>query len=191
MSALTPDIPTQRALKRATRLSGDGLFKALTAVCAALVLVVLAGMLIKTTAEAWPAFSKEGLGFVTTNDWVPSAGRYGGAAFIYGTMLTSVIAVILAVPMALLIALFLTDVAPRRLRLALGYLVDLLAAVPSVVYGLWGVIVMVPFLTEHVWQPMSEHLGFIPFFDEFLSGRNFATAGVILAIMILPIVSPI
>jgi phosphate transport system permease protein len=191
MSAITPDTTPERRLKRASRLSGDGTFKALTAVCAGSVLLILAGMLVETTNEAWPAFRKEGIDFVLANDWVPSAGRYGGAAFIYGTLVTSVIAIVLAVPMAVLIALFLTDVAPRRLRLPLTYVVDLLAAVPSVVYGLWGVIVLVPFLTDHVWQPMADHLGFIPLFSDFLSGRNYATAGVILAVMILPIISAV
>jgi phosphate transport system permease protein len=191
MALSSPDLPAPRPLRRSRRLSGDGLFRALTATCAAMVLVVLAGMLVKTTYEAWPAFAKQGVGFVTENDWAPTAGRFGGLALIYGTMVTSIIAVLLAVPLAVLIALFLTDVAPRRLRLPLAYVVDLLAAVPSVVYGLWGVIVLVPFLTDHVWTPMSNHLGFVPLFGEFQSGRNFATAGVILALMILPIVSAI
>jgi phosphate transport system permease protein len=184
-------VPARRPLRRTTALRGDALFRIFTAICAGMVLLVLAGMLIKTTQEAWPAFSKGGVDFVTGRTWAPSAGKFGALPFIYGTLITSVVAIVLAVPLAVLIALFVTDVAPRRLRLPISYLVDLLAAVPSVVYGLWGVLVMVPFLNDHVWTPLSDHLGFIPIFGPVESPRNFATAGVILALMILPIVSAI
>jgi len=155
------------------------------------VLILLAGMLVRTTWAAWPAFQHSGIGLVTSNNWNPNTSSFGGLSFIYGTLLTSVIALVLAVPVSILIALFVSEVAPPGLGTPLGYLVDLLAAVPSVVYGLWGVIVLVPFLTTYVWLPLSRHLGFIPLFSDFASGRNFATAGVILALMITPIISAI
>jgi len=155
------------------------------------VLILLAGMLVRTTWAAWPAFQHSGIGLVTSNNWNPNTSSFGGLSFIYGTLLTSVIALVLAVPVSILIALFVSEVAPPGLGTPLGYLVDLLAAVPSVVYGLWGVIVLVPFLTAYVWLPLSRHLGFIPLFSDFASGRNFATAGVILALMITPIISAI
>jgi len=148
-------------------------------------------MLVRTTWAAWPAFQHSGIGLVTSNNWNPNTSSFGGLSFIYGTLLTSVIALVLAVPVSILIALFVSEVAPPGLGTPLGYLVDLLAAVPSVVYGLWGVIVLVPFLTAYVWLPLSRHLGFIPLFSDFASGRNFATAGVILALMITPIISAI
>ena len=91
----------------------------------------------------------------------------------------------------LLIALFVSEVAPPRIGVPLGYVVDLLAAVPSVIYGLWGVFVLVPFLTNYVWQPLSRNLAFIPLFSSFASGRDFATAGVILALMITPIIAAV
>lgn len=169
----------------------DALFRFAAAACASIVLILLAGMLVRTTWAAWPAFQHSGIGLVTSNDWNPNIGHFGGLSFIYGTLVTSVIALVLAVPVSILIALFVSEVAPPRLGTPLGYLVDLLAAVPSVVYGLWGVFVLVPFLTVHVWLPLSNHLGFIPLFSQFASGRDFATAGVILAIMITPIISAI
>lgn len=191
MATTTEPFLPDRPLRRARALRGDAVFRVFTVFCAAMVLLILAGMVVRTTQEAWPTFTRGGAEFLTGRTWAPSAGRYGAFPFIFGTLLTSVVAVVLAVPMAVLIALFLTDVAPRRLRLPLAYVVDLLAAVPSVVYGLWGVLVLVPLLEAHVWTPLSDHLGFIPFFGAVESPRNFATAGVILALMILPIVSAI
>ena len=169
----------------------DALFRFAAFTCASLVLILLAGMLIRTTIAAWPAFRHEGIGIVASNDWNPNTNSFGGLSFLYGTLVTSLIALVLAVPVSLLIALFVSVVAPTRVGTPLGYLVDLLAAVPSVVYGLWGVFVLVPFLTTHVWQPLSAHLSFIAFFAAFASGRNFATAGVILALMITPTISAI
>jgi phosphate transport system permease protein len=169
----------------------DILFRSTAATCASIVLILLAGMLVRTTWAAWPAFQHSGVGMVTSNNWNPNRNQFGGLSFIYGTLVTSAIALVLAVPVSVLIALFISEVAPPRVGTPLGYLVDLLAAVPSVVYGLWGVFVLVPFLTQYVWQPLSNHLGFIPLFAQFASGRDFATAGVILALMITPIISAI
>ncbi len=169
----------------------DTIFRFAATACASIVLILLAGMLIRTTWAAWPAFQHSGVGLVTSNNWNPNINAFGGLSFIYGTLLTSLIALMLAVPVSVLIALFISEVAPPRLGTPLGYLVDLLAAVPSVVYGLWGVFVLVPFLTQHVWTPLANHLSFIPLFSSFSSGRDFATAGVILALMITPIISAI
>jgi len=169
----------------------DILFRFAASACASIVLILLAGMLIRTTWAAWPAFRHSGLGLVTSNNWNPNLNDFGGLSFIYGTLVTSIIALILAVPVSVLIALFVSEVAPARVGTPLGYLVDLLAAVPSVVYGLWGVFVLVPFLTKQVWLPLSNHLSFIPLFANFASGRDFATAGVILALMVTPIISAI
>ncbi len=174
----------------AARRPADILFRSATAGCAGIVLLLLAGMLIRTTWAAWPAFSHSGISIVTSNNWNPNLSQFGGLSFIYGTLVTSVIALVLAVPVSVLIALYLTEVAPPRLGTPLGYVVDLLAAVPSVVYGLWGVFVLVPFVTP-IWQWLSDHLGFIPLFAQFASGRDFATAGLILAVMIIPIISAV
>lgn len=187
MTTLTANRPTAHPGGR----HADVLFRFAAAACASIVLILLAGMLVRTTWAAWPAFQHSGIRMITSNDWNPNRNQFGGLSFIYGTLLTSVIALVLAVPVAVLIALFISEVAPPRVGTPLGYLIDLLAAVPSVVYGLWGVFVLVPFLAQHVWLPLSNRLGFIPLFAQFASGRDFATAGVILALMITPIISAI
>jgi len=155
-----------------TRRPADTLFRFTTAACASIVLILLAGMLIRTTWSAWPAFSHSGIGIITSNTWNPNANQFGGLSFIYGTLVTSFIALVLGVPVSVLIALFLTEIAPARIGTPLGYVIDLLAAVPSVVYGLWGVFVLVPFLTNDVWQPLSNNLSFVPLFSQFAMERG-------------------
>jgi phosphate transport system permease protein len=188
---LTTDVAVDRPAPTRPRRSADTFFRYATAACASIVLLLLAGMVVRTTWAAWPAFRYSGLGLVTGRTWNPHANVFGGLPLIYGTLVTSVIALILAIPVSVLIALYVSEVAPPRLGTLLGYVVDLLAAVPSVVYGLWGVFVLVPFLTVHVWTPMSHGLSAIPLFSPFYSGRDFATAGLILALMITPIISAI
>jgi phosphate transport system permease protein len=180
-----------RLAGRRRRRPADAVFKFAAAACASVVLIVLAGMLLRTTWAAWPAFRHSGLSLVTSNDWNPNLSKFGGLSFIYGTLVTSIIGLVLAVPVSVLIALFVSEVAPPRVGVPLGYIIDMLAAVPSVIYGLWGVFVLVPFLTNYVWQPLSRNLAFIPLFSNFASGRNFATAGVILALMITPIIAAV
>ena len=171
--------------------SADRYFRLLVTGCALVVLLLLAGMLIRTTWAAWPAFSQYGLSFITGTKWEPASGEFGALPLIYGTLVTSVIALVIAVPVSVLIALYVSEVAPPRLGTALAYVVDLLAAVPSVVYGLWGVLVLVPFLANHIYQPLTTHLSWLPFFAQFTSGRDYLTAGLILALMITPIISAV
>src|SRR5215472_2523239 len=180
-----------RLAGRRRRRPADAVFKFAAAACASIGLILLAGMLLRTTWAACPAFRQSGLSLVTSNDWNPNLSKFGGLSFIYGTLVTSLIGLVLAVPVSVLIALFVSEVAPPRVGVPLGYVVDLLAAVPSVIYGLWGVFVLVPFLTNYVWQPLSRNLAFIPLFSNFASGRDFATAGVILALMITPIIAAV
>ena len=181
----------RRLARSQPRRPADTLFRFAAISSASIVLIVLAGMLVRTTWAAWPAFQHSGIGLITSNNWNPNLSQFGGLSFIFGTLVTSVIALVIAVPVSVLIALFVSEVAPPRIGTPLGYLIDLLAAVPSVVYGLWGVFVLVPFLTTDVWGPLSRNLSFIPLFSQFSSGRDFATAGVILALMITPIISAV
>jgi phosphate transport system permease protein len=171
---------------------GDRVFGGVAMAAGLLVLAILALIAWKTTSEAWPAFADEGLAFVTTDNWNPSKGDYGALAFIYGTVLASVIALLFAVPISLGIALFTNEAAPRRVRKAVIYVMDLLAAIPSVVYGLWGVLVLAPNLTP-VYQGIADTVGDLPvlgaFFGGPANGRSFMTAGLILAIMIIPIIT--
>jgi phosphate transport system permease protein len=162
-----------------------------------LVLVVLGLILISTTHEAMPAFRHEGLRFLTSDQWIPGQDRFGALAFIYGTLVVSAIALVIAVPVSIGLALFITEVAPRRLRTPVVYLIDLLAAIPSVVYGLWGILVFGPWIAKQggIYDKISHLFHGVPFFGEMFqwtpSQRNYMTAGIILAVMITPIVTSI
>lgn len=157
------------------------------------VLVILALILISTTQAAWPAFVGQGLGFFTSTTWDVPNGVFGAVSFAYGTLLTSAIALVLSVPISIAIALFVTEVAPLRLRKPAIYSVDLLASIPSVVYGLWGVRVFAPWI-DKIYEAVASAVEGIPGLNVLLSGRpvsgvSFMTAGIIVAIMITPIIS--
>jgi len=167
----------------------DPVFAALTGAAGILVLIILGYMVVVTTLTAWPAMQSQGWSFIFSTTWDPSRGQYGILAFVYGTVLTSLIALVIAVPFSLGIALFLTEIAPGWIRGPVAYMVDLLAAVPSVVYGLWGVFVLLPGLLQPLAVWLSRTLGWIPIFAGPGSGLSFFGAGVVLAIMIIPIIS--
>jgi phosphate ABC transporter permease protein PstC len=180
------------ALERspASRLPDQLLKWGLTSL-AALILALLAYFFIRLIGQSEDAFSHFGVSFVLGNDWDPSRSIYHGAALVVGTLITSAIALLIGVPVAISTAIFLTELCPRRLRGPMTTLVDLLAAVPSVVYGLWGVYVLIPkLLPAEKW--FASTFSFIPFFGGGTpTGPNYFIAGLILAIMILPIVSAI
>jgi phosphate transport system permease protein len=168
-------------------------FRWATLVAAFLVLAVLGLIAIVMTKRAWPVFQLMGLKFFTSDTWAPAEHQFGALAFIYGTLLSSAIAVLIAVPVSLGIALFITQVSPRWLRRPMVYVLDLLAVIPSVVFGLWGLLVFSGQIV-HVYNAVHSALGSIPvigriFGDPSQSGRAFFTAGVILAIMIIPIIT--
>ena len=180
--------------------ASDRSFSALSLGAGCLVLAILALILITTLREAWPALTYSGLTFITSSKWVPlevnGAGPvYGALAFAYGTAVVSLIALIFAVPVSIGIALFLTELAPKRLRSTVVTIIDLLASVPSVVFGLWGIIVIGPALVK-IYNPVHDAVGGVPvigklFGEPVSSGRGFMTAGVIVAIMIIPIITSI
>jgi len=167
----------------------DSLFAVLAGLSGGLVLLVLGYMVISTTGTALPVFRSEGLSFITSSEWNPGDGEFGILAFIYGTVVTSVIALIIAVPLSLGVSLFLTEYAPKRIRGPIIYAVDLLAAVPSVIYGLWGVFILLPLFLQPTAEFLAQYLGFIPIFAGPPSGLSYFGAGIILAIMITPIIS--
>lgn len=170
----------------------DRLASAVSLSSGMLVLVVLGLIVIVTTTEAWPALSQAGLGFVFSDVWLPNEGSFGALAFIYGTLLVSVLAVAMAVPVSVGIALFSVELAPRRLRLPIAYVIDLLAAIPSVVFGLWGIAVLAP-AVQPVYGAIAGAVSGVPVlgsvFAEPAMGRSFMTAALILAVMITPIVT--
>jgi phosphate transport system permease protein len=177
---------------RRRRWTGDLAFRAILSALTVAITVVLGLMMIESFISASPVYQKFGIiGFVTGSEWAPSFTIYGAWPFIYGTLVTSFLGLLIAVPISVLIALLLTDLAPARLRGPLGIAVDLLAAVPSVVYGLWGLLVLVPAMRP-LEQGIAGTLGrVVPFFGPPTPGSSYFAAGVILAIMIVPIVSAV
>jgi phosphate ABC transporter permease protein PstC len=185
----TRDRPLSGRSSRA-RLA-DPLFKWILSGVAALVLVLIAFFFLFLFEKARPAFAHQGFfSFIFTNDWNPSREIFGGWPLVAGTLITSAIALVIGVPIAVAAALFISELCPRPLRGPLTVLVELLAAVPSVVYGLWGIFVLIPKLRPAE-QWFSDTFAFLPFVGENVAGPNYFIAGLILAIMILPIVSAI
>jgi phosphate transport system permease protein len=177
----------------------ERLFRWWTLATGLLVLAILALILFSTTREAWPVLRDMGFRFVTDRTWDPnpSSGKavFGALSFIYGTAVSSAIALLIGVPISIGIALFLTELAPRWLRAPAVTTVDLLASVPSVVFGLWGVLVVAPALV-HVYQWLNDVFGGVPVLGNLFgapvgTGRSFMTAGIILAIMVTPIITSI
>src|SRR4051795_2516338 len=174
----------------ASRLPDDLLRWVLTALAAG-IFVLLAYFFVRLFVEARPAFEQEGVfGFVFHNNWDVSKNIYGALPLVVGTLITSAIALLLGVPVAVATALFVTELCPARLKSPLTILVELLAAVPSVVYGLWGFFFLIPKLRPAE-QWFSDTFGFLPLVGGHVAGPNYFIAGLILAIMILPIVSAI
>jgi phosphate transport system permease protein len=160
------------------------------ALCIPLLLVFIA---IEIGAAAWPAIKTFGLGFLTSSDWDPPHNVFGAAPAIYGTIVSSIVALVIATPLALGVAIFLSEFAPSWLRQPVAFLVDLLAAIPSVVYGLWGIFVLLPLLRQHVMPFLAglPGVGRLPLFQGPAYGPSMLAAGLILAIMILPYISAV
>ena len=155
---------------------------------AGMVLLIIGAITISLTVAAWPAIEKFGLRFLVTSTWNPVSGRFGALPFVYGTLVSSGIALALAVPLGLGVAIFLSELAPRWLRVPVGFLVELLAAIPSVVYGLWGIFVLIPWVRTSLTPPLQAALGFLPLFQGPPLGLGMLTAGLILAIMVVPFI---
>ena len=172
---------------------GDRIYEILTTACALVIPALVIAIAIAIFAAAWPAFAKVGLSIVTSSDWDVRAGRFGAAPAIFGTVVSSVVALIIATPLAIGVAVFLSEFSPTWLRQPIGFLVDLLAAVPSVVYGLWGIFVLLPLLREKLMPFLRDtlHLGATPLFSGPAYGPSMLAAGIILAIMALPYISSV
>jgi phosphate transport system permease protein len=187
-----PERSLEPSGKAGDRVADRG-FRGLALGAGLVVLGVLVLIAYSTTKEAWPAFRDEGLSFITSDQWIPNEGKFGALPFIYGTVVSSLIAIIIAVPVSLGIALYTTEVARPRLRRPITYMVDLLAAIPSVVYGLWGIAVFAPWVAPK-YNTVADAVNGIPIIGTLFGppvsgGRGFFTAGVILAIMITPIIT--
>jgi phosphate transport system permease protein len=167
---------------------GDQIFRGLLTVCAVLMPVLLVALVMMLVRGARPAIAKFGLGFVTTSIWDPVAGIFGAWPMIVGTLLTSLLALLIAVPLSLGVAVYLTEFAPEVIRKPVAMLIELLAAIPSVVYGLWGLFVLIPVLQHVVFPFVRSALGFLPFFRGPIYGPSVLAASIILAIMVMPFI---
>ena len=185
--------PTQNTVRRSPL--ADRVFGWAARGAALLTLALLAGILLSLIAGAWPAISKYGLGFLTSSVWDPVKNEYGGLVMIYGTLATSFIALLIAVPVSFGIALFLTELSPAWLKRPLGTAIELLAAVPSIVYGMWGLLVFGPILATYVQEPLQGLFTGVPFLGALFSGPpvgiGILSAGIILAIMIIPFIASV
>ena len=167
----------------------DRVFLAITFTFAALVLAALLGILASLVVEAWPAFREYGAGFVTGTKWSPADDVFGAVIAIYGTLVTSAIALVIAVPISFGIAVFLTENCPRALKRPLGTAIELLAGVPSIIYGFWGLFVLAPLFQEYV-QPLLVATG-LPLFAGPPLGIGVFTAGLVLALMVIPFIASV
>ncbi|MDR2925895.1 MAG: phosphate ABC transporter permease subunit PstC [Azoarcus sp.] len=173
----------------------DRLFSLAARGSALLTLVLLLGIIVSLVMGAWPAIREYGPGFLTHDAWDPVREDFGGRVMIHGTLATSFIALLIAVPVSFGIALFLTELSPAWLKRPLGTAIELLAAVPSIVYGMWGLMVFGPVLAQYVQQPMQSLLGDVPFLGALVSGPpvgiGILSAGIILSIMVIPFIASV
>jgi len=168
--------------------SGDWIFSRLLALFPMMVIAIVAAIGWTLFSASWPSIRAFGLSFIYQTRWDPVFENFGALPFIYGTLLTSFVALLIAVPVGLGTAIYLAEYAPGWMRKSVSLLVDLLAAIPSVIYGLWGVFVLVPLMRNHVQPFLSKTLGFLPLFQGPAYGVGFLSAGIILAIMIVPFI---
>ena len=186
--------PPPKKIARSGPLA-DRIFGWLAKGAALFTLAMLIAILVSLTISAWPAIHKYGLGFLTSTTWDPVKQEFGGLVMIYGTLITSLIALLIAVPVSFGIALFLTELSPAWLKRPLGTAIELLAAVPSIVYGMWGLLVFSPVLSTYVQQPLQAVFGGVPYIGALFSGPpvgiGILSAGIILAIMIIPFIAAV
>ncbi len=180
---------------RAKRWVGDFVFANLTRLFAILTLAMLAGIIVSLVYASWPTLEKFGFAFLWTSEWNPPKETFGALVPIYGTVVTSIIALLIAVPVSFGIALFLTELSPRWLRRPLGTAIELLAAIPSIVYGMWGLLVFAPIFATYVQPALAATLGKVPFVGALFQGAplgiGILSAGIILAIMVIPFIASV
>lgn len=175
--------------------TADWVFHNLTRAFAAIILAVLLGIVLSLTWSALPSIKEFGLGFLTSSEWNPPAERFGAVVPIYGTLVTSIIALFIAVPISFGIALFLTELSPTWLRRPLGIAIELLAGIPSIVYGIWGLLVFAPMFAQYAQPWLAASVGQLPVIGALFSGPSLGigilAAGIILAIMIIPFITSV
>ncbi len=191
MAAEAPAV--KLSIKRRTRpwLTGDGAFRLFIYACGALLVLIMIAMVIALADKAHPAISKFGFSFLVRSTWNPVTSTFSAAPLIYGTIVSAIIALVLVVPMSIGCAIFLSELAPGWLRTPVSFMIEMLAAIPSVIYGLWGLFVLVPFVRNPIEKVLGDHVSFIPLFDGPPFGFGLLAAGIMLAIMTLPIITAV
>jgi phosphate transport system permease protein len=197
-SVPVPNLAKERADRTRTLRRfriGDNTFRIMTQCSAIAVLVLLAGVMLSLVIGSLPAWKAFGFGFFTSESWNPVTEKFGALPAIYGTVLTSFIAMLIGVPVSLGIAIFLTEICPERLRRPIGIAVELLAGIPSIIYGIWGLFVFAPWFQVHVQPLLIDGFANIPLLNQLFAGPPYGigmlTAGLILAIMVLPFITSI
>ena len=195
MAAETAFVERVAASRRRGGVIGDLVFRSLTFLFALLVLLILGGVIVALIEGALPAFRTFGLSFIATEVWNPVTEKFGALAPIYGTLVTSAIAMLVGIPVAFGVALFITEICPLWLKRPLATMIELLAAIPSIIYGIWGLFVFAPFVQEYIEPAIINTFGQIPGIGALFAGPplgiGILTAGFILAIMVLPFISSI
>ncbi len=188
-------VPSDRAALARRAGAGDTRFRWMALAAAVTVILIFCGVIGSLLIGAMPAFKAFGFGFIVTEVWSPTKDHFGALAPIYGTLVTSVIAMLIALPVGIGIAIFLTDLCPRMLRRPIGIAIELLAGIPSIIYGIWGLFVFAPWFQTHVEEPVINALDGVPVLGTLFGGAPFGigifTASLILSIMVLPFISAV
>ena len=191
-ATLKLNIGSQRSLAAAGRLKkawafkGDAIFRRLTGGCALTIPLLIGAIFIALVIYSLPALKKFGFSFFVSEEWNPVTQQFGAASSIYGTLVSTAIAMLIAVPLSLAIALLLVELAPPAISRVVGTFIELLAAIPSIIYGMWGMFVFAPFMASYIQPFLGRHLGFLPLFQGPPMGLGLLTAGIILSFMVLP-----
>jgi len=170
---------------------GDAYFTRLTAICSMIIPLLMAGIFLILVIQSWPSIKKFGFSFLFSEAWNPVTQQFGGASSIYGTLVSTLIAMVIAVPLSIAIALFLVELARPEVSKVVSTMIELLAAIPSIIYGMWGMFVFAPFMAKYVQPLLKDTLGFLPLFQGPPMGLGMLTAGIILAFMVLPFICAI
>src|SRR5215217_3934227 len=185
---LTPEHPAPATPSLERSAYSDQVFKGLLTVAAAAIPILLCFLVYELWGGARLAMTKFGFDFIITSVWDPVAEQFGAFPLIFGTLVSSLIALVIAVPLSLGVAIYLTEFAPKAIRQPVAFLISLLAAIPSVVYGLWGIFVLIPLLRKSVFPLLRDTFGFLPLFQGAIYGPSMLAAGIILSIMVMPYV---
>ncbi len=189
MQTATESTQPTTAVKASSR--GDKTFRSLSVLSAILIPLLMAGIFIELLRSSWSAIRTFGFGFLISQNWNPVTQQFGAASSIYGTLVSTLIAMVIAVPLSLALALFLVELAPPRVSRSVGTIIELLAAIPSIIYGMWGLFVFAPFMAKYIQPALGSSLGWLPLFQGPPMGLGMLTTGIILAIMILPFICAI